>query len=148
VGVFMVNPALTYDDIAEVTAFMADQLLAAQNQVHDLTQQLAAAQGEVAALRGALGFEQQRSRELRNRGDHWQIVAAEAPPRLGHLPVVTLASPLEFFRKLCRAARPARGRSPQPLLLAFRSSSRGQSGGSTGFEGARCRPSPGTCAIP
>ena len=87
-GVLM---TLTYDELAEATTFMADQLLATQDQVRDLTQQLVAAHIEVATLQGALEFEQQRSRELRNRGDHWQVVAAEAPPRLGHLPVAAPA---------------------------------------------------------
>jgi uncharacterized coiled-coil protein SlyX len=82
-GALMTNIALTYDDLAEATAFMADRLLAAQDQVLDLNQQLAAAQGEVAALRGMLEFEQERTRELRNRGDHWQVMADEAPPHLG-----------------------------------------------------------------
>ena len=68
VGVFMINPALTYDDLAEAAAFMADQLLAARSQVHGLAQQLAAAQGEVVALQGVLKFEQKRSKELRNSG--------------------------------------------------------------------------------
>jgi len=103
-GVFM---TLTYDDLAEATAFMADRLIAAQGQVHNLTQQLTAVQGEVVALRGALEFEQERSRDLRNRGDYWQIVAAETPPRLGHFPVVTPASPLSLLRKLWRTGRPA-----------------------------------------
>jgi hypothetical protein len=133
----MINPVLTYNDLADATAYMVDQLLAAQSQVHDLARQLAAAQGEVAALRGALTFEQQRSRELRNRGDHWQILAAETPPRLGHLSVVAPASPLDFFRKLRRAAHPARVRLPQPLLVAFRSSNRGRSEGGMAFNGAR-----------
>jgi hypothetical protein len=82
-GALMTNIALTYDDLAEATAFMADRLLAAQDQVLDLNQQLAAARGEVAALRGMLEFEQERTRELRNRGDYWQVMADEAPPRLG-----------------------------------------------------------------
>ena len=118
----MVNPALTYDDLAEATAFMADRLIAAQGQVHNLTQQLTAVQGEVVALRGALEFEQERSRDLRNRGDYWQIVAAETPPRLGYLPVAAPAS------------RPIRISSPQPLLSAFRSSKRGQLGGGRGLQ--------------
>ena len=49
-GALMTNTALTYDDLAEATAFMADRLLATQDQVLDLNQQLAAARGEVAAL--------------------------------------------------------------------------------------------------
>ena len=79
----MMNSSLTYDDLAEAAALMADRLLAAQNENSALNLELAVAQGEVAALRGALEFEQERARALRNRGDHWQIVATEAPPRLG-----------------------------------------------------------------
>ena len=82
-GALMTSTSLTYHDLMEASTFMADKLLAAQNQFLDLNQQLAAAQGEVAALRGMLEFEQERTRELRNRGDHWQIVAAEMRPRLG-----------------------------------------------------------------
>src|SRR3954447_19354980 len=110
---------LTYNDLAEAATFMADQLLAAQDKVHDLTRQLAAAHIEATTLRGALEFEQQRSRELRNRGDYWQAVAAGNTPRLGHLPMAALTS------------RPTRIPSPQPLLSAFRSSKRGQ------FEGGK-----------
>src|SRR3954451_7205112 len=58
-GVLMI---LTYDELAGATTFMADQLLATQDQVHDLTQQLVAAHIQVATLQGALEFEQQRSR--------------------------------------------------------------------------------------
>src|SRR4051795_13423966 len=105
----MTNIALTYDDLAEATAFMADRLLAAQDQVLDhqvldLNQQLAAAQGEVAALRGMLEFEQERTRELRNRGDHWQVMADEAPPHLGgHWPMLASASRPSLFGKLRRS---------------------------------------------
>ena len=103
-GALMTNTTLTYDDLAEATAFMADRLLAAQDQVLDLNQQLAAAQGEVAALRGMLEFEQERTRELRNRGDHWQILADEAPPRLGgYWPMVASASRPSLFGKLRRS---------------------------------------------
>jgi hypothetical protein len=99
-GALMTNTALTYDDLAEATAFMADRLLAAQSENCTLSLELAVAQGEVAALRGALEFEQERARALRNQGDHWQIVATETPPRLSYLPRVTSASPLSFFSKL------------------------------------------------
>jgi hypothetical protein len=103
-GALMTNTALTYDDLAEATAFMADRLLATQDQVLDLRQQLAAAQGEVAALRGMLEFEQERTRELRNRGDHWQVLADEAPPRLGgHWPMLAAASRPSLFGKLRRS---------------------------------------------
>jgi hypothetical protein len=63
---------------------MADRLLAAEDQVLDLllNQRLATAHGEMAALQGALEFGQDRARALRNRGDHWQVVATETPPRL------------------------------------------------------------------
>src|SRR5215208_5412063 len=98
-GALMTNTSLTYDDLAEATTFMADKLLASQDQVLDLNQQLTAARGEVAALRGMLEFEQERSRELRNRGDHWQIVAAERPL---HWPMVASASRPRFFGKLRR----------------------------------------------
>ena len=96
----MMNTSLTYDDLAEAAALMADRLLAAQNENSALNLELAVAQGEVAALRGALEFEQERARALRNRGDHWQIVATEAPPRLSHLPRAASASPFSFFSKL------------------------------------------------
>ena len=100
----MTNIALTYDDLAEATAFMADRLLAAQDQVLDLNQQLAAAQGEVAALRGMLEFEQERTRELRNRGDYWQVMADEAPPRFGgHWPMLASATRPSLFGKLRRS---------------------------------------------
>ena len=103
-GALMTNTTLTYDDLAEATAFMADRLLAAQDQVLDLNQQLAAAQGEVAALRGMLEFEQERTRELRNRGDHWQILADEAPPCLrGHWPMLAAASRPSLLGKLRRS---------------------------------------------
>ena len=102
-GALMTNTALTYDDLAEATAFMADRLLAAQDEVLDLNQQLAAARGEVAALRGTLEFEQERTRELRNRGDYWQIVATETPPRLrGAWPMMASASRPSLFGKLRR----------------------------------------------
>jgi hypothetical protein len=96
----MINAYLTYDDLVEATTLMADRLLVAQDQVLDLNERLATAHGEVAALRGALEFEQDRARALRNRGDHWQIVAAERPPRLGHLP---RAAAFDLFGKLRRA---------------------------------------------
>jgi hypothetical protein len=105
-GVFM-NATLTYDDLAEAAAFMADRLIAAQNQVLGLSQQLAAAHCQVAALQGALDVEQERCRELRVRGDYWQSLAAETLPRLGHFPAVASASPLSLLRKLWRASRPA-----------------------------------------
>src|SRR3712207_9472361 len=70
-GALMTNTDLTYDDLAEATAFMADRLLAAQGQVLDLNQQLAAARGEVAGVRGGLGFWQERTRGARNRGGYW-----------------------------------------------------------------------------
>src|SRR3954466_1583465 len=88
----MMNTSLTYDDLAEAAALMADRLLAAQSENCTLSLELAVAQGEVAALRGALEFEQERARALRNRGDHWQIVATETPPRLSYLPRVISAS--------------------------------------------------------
>jgi hypothetical protein len=96
----MMNTSLTYADLAEAAALMADRLLAAQDQARDLNQKLAAVQGEVAVLRCALEIEQEHTRALRSRGDHWQIVATETPPRLGHLPRVASASPLSFFSKL------------------------------------------------
>ena len=103
-GALVTNTDLTYDDLAETTAFMADRLLAAQGQVLDLNQQLAAAQGEVAALRGMLEFEQERTRELRNRGDHWQVLADEAPPGLGgHWPMLATTSRPSLFGKLRRS---------------------------------------------
>ena len=103
-GALMINTDLSYDDLVNATAFMADRLLATQDQALDLNQQLAAAQGEVAALRGMLEFEQERTRELRNRGDHWQIVAAEPRPHLGgHWPMVASASPPRLFGKLRRS---------------------------------------------
>ena len=95
----MTSTSLTYHDLVEASTFMADRLLAAQDQFLDLNQQLAAAQGEVAALRGMLEFEQERSRELRNRGDHWQIVAAKSPL---HWPMMGSASRPRFFGKLRR----------------------------------------------
>ena len=81
-GALMTNTTLTYDDLAEATAFMADRLLAAQDQVFDLNQQLAAAQGEVAALQGVLEFERERTRKRRPGGDHWHRVATAPPPGL------------------------------------------------------------------
>jgi hypothetical protein len=102
-GALMTNTDLTYDDLAEATTWMADRLLASQNENRSLSQKLAAVYGEVAALRCALEFEQECSRELRNRGDHWQVVANEAPPRLGYLPSVIAASPLNLLGKLRRA---------------------------------------------
>src|SRR3954452_18112681 len=99
-GVLM---TLTYDELAGATTFMADQLLATQDQVHDLTQQLVAAHLQVATLQGALEVEQQRRGELRNRDDHWQVAPAEAPPSSAPLPVPPPA--------------PRRGRRPRPRSL-------------------------------
>ena len=99
----MINTYLTHDDLMEVTTLMADRLLATQDQVLNLKQRLATAHGEMVALQGALEFEQERARALRNRGDHWQVVATETPPRLDHLSRATSASPLDLFGKLRRA---------------------------------------------
>ena len=99
----MSNTYLAYDDLVEATTLMADHLLAAEDQVSDLGHKLAAAHGEMAALRGALQFERERARELRNRGDHWQVVATEVPPRLGPLPRLASPPAPHFFGLLRRA---------------------------------------------
>jgi len=64
-GAVMTTTGLTYADLVEAAGLMADRLLAAQGQVLNLNQQLGAAHGEVAALRGVLKFERERTRELR-----------------------------------------------------------------------------------
>src|SRR4051794_39254836 len=74
--------ALTYDDLAEAAGLMVEKLLSAEGQVLDLNQQLGAAQGEVAALRGVLEFERERTRKRRQGGDHWHRAATATPPGL------------------------------------------------------------------
>ena len=77
----MTITTLTYDDLAEIADILT-RLFSAEGQVLDLNQQLGAAQGEVAALRGVLEFERERTRELRKRGDHWYRAATATPPGL------------------------------------------------------------------
>ena len=84
----MTLTALTYDDLAEIADILT-RLFSAEGQVLDLNQQRGAAQGEGATLRGVLEFEQERTRELRKRGDHWYRAAT--------------ATPLGLFAKLRRA---------------------------------------------
>ena len=103
-GALMTTTGLTYADLVEAAGLMADRLLAAQGQVLNLNQQLGAAHGEVAALRGVLEFERERTRELRKREDDWQIVADEAPPRLGGTwPMRASASWPSLFAQLRRS---------------------------------------------
>jgi hypothetical protein len=64
-GALMTNTDLTYDDLAEATTWMADRLLASQNENRSLSQKLAAVYGEVAALRCALEFEQESRMQSR-----------------------------------------------------------------------------------
>ena len=52
----MTPTALTYDDLVEAAGLMAERLFSAEGQILPLNQQLAAAHGEVAALRGVLEF--------------------------------------------------------------------------------------------
>src|SRR3954447_24040725 len=96
----MMNTSLTYADLAEAAALMADRLLAAQNENCALSLELAVVRGEVAALRGALEFEQERARALRNRGGPSQLASTGTPPRPSHLPRATSASPFTFFSTL------------------------------------------------
>ena len=84
----MTLTALTYDDLAEI-ADLLTRLFSAEGQGLALTQQLGAAQGEGAMLRGVLEFGRERTSELRKRGDH----CYRAPP----------ATPLGLFAKLRRA---------------------------------------------
>src|SRR3954468_6933696 len=77
----MTITALTYDDLAEIADILT-KLLSAEGQVLDLNQQLGAAQGEVAALRGVLEFERERTRKRRQGGDHWHRAATATPPGL------------------------------------------------------------------
>src|SRR4051812_9747051 len=65
----MKNPDLTYADLVEAAALMAERLLNSEHAVFDLNQRLAlaAAQGEVAALRGVLEYERERAREFRSQ---------------------------------------------------------------------------------
>src|SRR4051794_713631 len=77
----MTITALTYDDLAEIADILT-RLLSAEDQVLDMNQQLGAAQGEVAALRGVLEFERESTRELRQGGDHWYRAATATPPGL------------------------------------------------------------------
>ena len=74
----MTIAALTYDDLAEI-ADLLTRLFSAEGQGLALTQQLGAAQGEVATLRGVLEFERERTSELRKRGDHWYRAATATP---------------------------------------------------------------------
>ena len=75
----MTITALTYDDLAEIADILT-RLFSAEGQVLDLNQQLGAAQGEVAALRGVLEFERERTRKRRQGGGH--KAAAVTPPGL------------------------------------------------------------------
>ena len=63
----MKNTDLTHTDLVEAAALMAERLLNSEHAVFDLSQRLAAAQGEVAALRGVLEYERQRAREFRSQ---------------------------------------------------------------------------------
>ena len=63
----MKNTDLTYADLVEAAALMAERLLNSEHAVFDLNQRLAAAQGEVAALRGVLEYERERAREFRSQ---------------------------------------------------------------------------------
>jgi hypothetical protein len=76
----MTPTALTYDDLVEAAGLMAERLLSAEGQLLELTQQLGAAHGEVAALQGVLEFERERTRKRRQGGDH--KAAAVTPPGL------------------------------------------------------------------
>jgi hypothetical protein len=78
----MTPTALTYDDLVEAAGLMAERLLSAEGQLLELNQQLGAAHGEVAALQGVLEFERDRTRELRQGGDHWHRAATAPPPGL------------------------------------------------------------------
>src|SRR3954466_15871550 len=78
----MTPTALTYDDLVEAAGLMAERLLSAEGQVRELNQQLGAAHGEVAALRGVLEFERKRTRERHQGGDLWHKTAPATPPSL------------------------------------------------------------------
>ena len=76
----MRSTALTYDDLAEAAGLMAERVLFAERQVLALNQKLAAAHGEMAALRGMLEFERERASELRQGGDLGHRAATATPP--------------------------------------------------------------------
>ena len=76
----MENTGLTYNDLAEA-GLMAEKLLKSEHAVLDLSQRLAAAQGEVAALRGVLEYERERAQDLRNRDDFRPGVVGGILPR-------------------------------------------------------------------
>ena len=63
----MENTGLTYNDLAEAAGLMAERLLRSEHVVLDLNERLAAAQGEVAALRGILEYEREHAQDFRNR---------------------------------------------------------------------------------
>ena len=75
IGAPMTNTDLSYSDLVEAAGFMSDRLLNAEDAVLNLNKRLAAAQGEMAALRGVLEYERERAREFRSRGGEWQRVA-------------------------------------------------------------------------
>jgi hypothetical protein len=64
----MEKTGLTYTDLAEAAGLMADWLLKSEHAILDLSQRLAAAQGEVAALRGVLEYERERAHRMARRG--------------------------------------------------------------------------------
>jgi hypothetical protein len=72
----MENTGLTYNDLAEAAGLLAERLYKSEQAVLDLNQRLAAAQGEVAALRGILEYERERAQEFRHRDDFRPIAAA------------------------------------------------------------------------
>src|SRR3954452_5561236 len=72
----MENSGLTYNDLAGAAGLLAERLFKSEHAVLDLNQRLAAAQGEVAALRGILEYERERAQEFRHRDDFRPRAAA------------------------------------------------------------------------
>jgi hypothetical protein len=143
----MTPTALTYDYLVEAAGLMAERLLSAEGQLLELTQQLGAAHGEVAALQGVLEFERERTRKRRQGGDH--KAAAVTPPGLfaklrrpsgidlqpGSCPAAQRSSPAHaiaavhrqarwFWCPQCRPARTARMGNRVQLAICCGSGSR------------------------
>src|SRR3954452_1609191 len=77
----MENSGLTYNALAEAAGLLAERLLKSEHAVLDLSQRLAAAQGEVAALRGVLEYERERAQDPRDRDGFRPSVAVGILPR-------------------------------------------------------------------
>ena len=80
----MKNTDLTHTDLVEAAALMAERLLNSEHAVFDLSQRLAAAQGEVAALRGVLEYSESAPGSSDPRGcTHVRAAYSPSHPLLG-----------------------------------------------------------------